>query len=597
MKKIINKILSTFVFRPSTSAKYGFAMPMILTFIVILSVVGAALIQNSIQTNGSAVLHSQVQIAHIASKAAIDYAEEQYELNSAYSGTAEQDLFVNDYYRATIEVVVLYDQSSTAKRIQGIGRVYIPETSSNAKVVRDIKSTIIRNGEVIYTLGQVDPATFNPLLWLDANEPNALYKSASSNTQTVTAQYGTSYNDIVEEGGSNAATVGNRGALSFSGDDIEMSYDGTSLGNQTAGLRFRGLNAVKATTIQNAYIQFTTDETKSAGVVQLQVEGIASDDSSSWSGTYAVTNAPKTTAKIDWSPSNWNTVGSAGANERVDVTSIVQEIVNRPGWAAGNDISFSIKWVTGSGVRTAEKGQNGSNPQLFVQWAVPAGIATVSGDQIDQWYDKSGNNYTANFAYGTRPTLQTNQVNGLNAIRFSGNGTLLSSLPNTAGTELVAFMVMLPRTSSQSDARFLSLMNSVQANDNNTADGLVPFMKSSNTTTMQQYYNNVAGRTISGAIDGAWGTYSSGMSNLYTERLLKNSTPDNSGAKFGVNYTINQIYIGGRRSTASGTQYANMDVAEIIVYKRAFVCSEIQQIENYLETKYNFSYAEKIPCP
>jgi Tfp pilus assembly protein PilX len=129
----------------------GFAMPMILTFIILIGVVGTSLVQSSVQTNGSAVLHSQVQIAHIASKAAIDYAEEQYEINSSYTGTAEQDLFVNDFYRATIEVQILYNESSSAKRVQGIGRVYIPETSSNAKVVRDIKSTIITNPIIVGT--------------------------------------------------------------------------------------------------------------------------------------------------------------------------------------------------------------------------------------------------------------------------------------------------------------------------------------------------------------------------------------------------------------------------------------------------------------
>jgi len=574
----------------------GFAMPMILGLIALLSLVGVSIIQVSVQTNGSAVLHSQVQIAHIASKAAIDYAEEQYELNSGYTGTAERDLFSNNNYRATIQVVVLYNQGSSSKRVQGIGKVYIPETSSTAKVVRDIKSTIIRNGEVIYSLGQVDPATFNPILWLDANQPNALYKSAVSNTQNITALYGTSYNDIVEEGGSNATTSSNRGRLNFTGDDLEMSNDGASLGNQTTGLRFTTVNTPKSAVMQSAYIQFTTDETKSAGVVQLQVDGVASDDTSSWSGTYAVTNATKTTARTDWSPTNWNTVGSAGANERVDVTAIVQEIINRPGWVAGNDMSFSIKWITGSGVRTAEKGQNGANPQLFVQWSVPAGVASP-GDSIQQWYDKSGNNNTANFIYGTKPTLQSSQVNGLSAVRFSADGVLLSSLPNTVGTELMAFMVMKPKTGSQTDARFLSLMNSSQNNDNNTLSGLIPFMKNSSTTTLRQFYNNTAGRSISSAIDGTWATYSSNTSTLNQERLLKNSNPDNAGSSYtNVNYTINQIYLGGRRSTAAGANYADMDVAEVIVYNRAFSCVEIQQIENYLEAKYAFSYTDKNPC-
>lgn len=577
---------------------YGFAMPMVLTFIVLLSVVGAAIVQNVTQTNGSAVLHSQVQIAHIASKAAIDYAEEQYELNSSYTGTTEQDLFVNDFYRATIEVVVLYDQTSTSKRIQGIGRVYIPETSSTAKVVRDIKSTIIRNGEIIYTLGQVDPASFNPVLWLDANYAGSLYKNATSNTQTVTANYGTSYNDIVEEYGADATTTSNRGVLDFGSDDLEMANDGASKGNQTIGLRFRSVTAPQAASIQSAYIQFTTDETKQAGTVQFDVRGVASDNPSTWAGNYAVTNAPKTTANTNWSPSNWNNVGNHGANERLDVTSIVQEIVNRGGWNPGNSMAFSIDWTTGSGIRTAEKGSNGDNPQLFVQWAIPAGTASADGDSIERWYDRSGNNNTGIFTYGTRPVLKTSQINGLNAVRFSADGALLSSLatPLSSATELTVFMVMLPRTASATDARFISLMNSAQNNDTGTTNGIVPLSKSGSGTTILQRYNSSTGESISSAIDGAWGMYTSQISNSGVERLLKNSTPDNTSSVLSPTFTVNQIYLGGRRSTASGANYASMDVAEVVVYNRAFSCTEIQQVENFFEAKYGLSYGEKT-CP
>jgi hypothetical protein len=575
----------------------GFAMPMILTFIILIGVVGTSLVQSSVQTNGSAVLHSQVQIAHIASKAAIDYAEEQYEINSSYTGTAEQDLFVNDFYRATIEVQILYNESSSAKRVQGIGRVYIPETSSNAKVVRDIKSTIIRNGEVIVTAGQVDPASFDPLVWLDANEPNSLYKSVvSSNTQTINALAGTSNADVVEQRGSNASS--GAGTLLFNDPDLEMSYDGTAKGNQVIGLRFRGVTTPKNATIQNAYIQFTSDQTKQARVVQLQVQGVASDNAPTWSGTNAVSNATKTTASTNWDPPNWSNPPLSGAIERVDVTSIVQEIVNRTGWSPANAMAFSVRWLNGSGVRTARSGTSANAPQLFIQWQSGSTTPSIaSGDAVVAWYDKSGNGNNALLGYGTAPTLQTNQINGLNAIRFSANGTLLSSLPNTTDTELMAFMVMRPRTTSASSARFLSLMNSSQSSDSNTANGLVPFMRNGSATSIQQYYNNAAGRSITGAIDDTWATYSSRMSNAYSERLLKNSNPDNYGSHFSPSFTINQMYVGGRRSTSAGADYANMDVVEIIVYDRAFVCTEIQQIENYLEAKYDFSYSDKNPCP
>lgn len=576
---------------------FGFILPTVMTFIIIITLVGGSLMQSAIQVNSSAVRHTQVQIAHIASKAAIDYAEEQYELNAAYAGTDEQDLFANSHYRATIEVVVLYDQSSSAKRVQGIGRVYIPEDASAARVIRDVKSSIIRNGEVIVdTSGGVDPATYNPLLWLDANEPNTLYKTSSNNSQSIGALAGTSYYDVVEERGTDASS--SPGSLSANSSDLEMSWDGASRGNQKVGLRFRSINAPNSSTIQSAYIQFTTDETKQSGSLDLSVEGVASDNPSSWSGSYAVSSATKTTQNITWQPPNWNNVGSKGANERVDVTSIVQELVNRSGWTSGNAMAFAISHVIGSGVRTAESGTSAGAPELFIQWdSGGSPNATADGDTVQEWYDKSGNGYNAQFAYGTAPVLKLNQVNSLNAVRFSSNGALLSTLDSLSDNELVVFMVMAPRTTSAYDARFLSIMNSSQSNDSNTSNGLIPFMKSGNSTTIQQYYNNSVGRTISSAINDSWATYSSRMSSAYSERLLKNSVPDNYNNHFSVNYTVNQVYIGGRRASSTGTQYADMDVAEIIVYNKAFVCSELQNIENYLETKYNFTYTDKDPCP
>ncbi|MCA9345958.1 hypothetical protein KC960_00530 [Candidatus Saccharibacteria bacterium] len=574
----------------------GFAMPMILTFIILLSVVGIAIVQNVTQTNGSAVLHSQVQIAHIASKAAIDYAEEQFELNSSYSGTPEQDLFVNDFYRATIEVDVLYDQSSTAKRVQGIGRVYIPETSSSAKVVRDIKSTIIRNGEVIITAGQVDPATYNPLLWLDANEPDSLYKTVvSPNTQTINALAGSAYGDVVEERGSNASS--SKGSLLFGDSDLEMSYDGNTKGNQTIGLRFRSIQTPKNAVIQNAYIQFQADETKTAGVVQFEVYGVASDDPGSWSGNYAVANATKTSTILDWQPPNWNSVGSNGVNERLDVTSIVQELVNRSGWNPNNAMAFGIKWKTGSGVRTAESGTSSGGPQLFIQWdsASTASPAESDGDNVVAWYDKSGNNNDALSAYGTSPILKINQINGLNAVRFSSNGNLLSSITSNTARELTVFMIMAPNTSSSTDARFISVMSSTQ-NSDNSSSGIIPLMKSGSTTTLKQYFNGSSGRSLSSTIDGNWSEIMSRTSYSDNEWLITNSTNQSSGNSFSPNFNFDQIYIGGTRSGSTGAYYANADIAEIIIYDKKLTCLETQGVENYLEAKYGLSYSDKSPC-
>lgn len=579
----------------------GFMLPSMFMLLALIAILGATMIQTTLATQTAAVKHSYVQIAHIASKAGIDYSKEQFELLPSYNGTSEFTIINNPKYRVTIEVDVIQNISASQKRIQSYGRVYIPDTANTAAYVRDIKSTIIRSGEL-----SGDPADYNPILWLDAGANAALYKGPTTNSQTITALYGSSSADVVEEYGTDASSS-NRGRLDFSGSSLDIPCAssvppcGGSFGTQTTGLRFRNITTPNGASITSAYIQFTTQSTQSAGTLNLSVKGIAQDNPASWSGNYDVTNRAKTTATTAWTPPNWNTVNSAGVNERVDVTSIVQELVNRPGWDPNNSMSFAISYVSGSGVRKAYKGQNSNpKPSLYIQWSDPGGQeATSTGDPIERWNDISGNNNNALFAYGTRPTLQTSQINSKPAIRFSANGALLSTLsPAATGTGVTVMAVMKPRTSSATDARFVSIMNSTASVDNNNANSLSILQKSSTSTTLMQRHNNTNGETLSNSIDGNWSMFTSRVGATRSERLLKNSTPDNySDLISSVSYTADQVYIGGTRNASSGSNYADVDIAELVVYNKELSCSQLQLVELYFSQKYSISISFKDPCP
>jgi cysteine-rich repeat protein len=74
---------------------------------------------------------------------------------------------------------------------------------------------------------------------------------------------------------------------------------------------------------------------------------------------------------VAWDPPPWNSVGLEDAAQRTpDLSTIVQEIVDRPGWASGNAVAFIF---TGSGVRTAEsyEGLAAGAPLLHVAYALP----------------------------------------------------------------------------------------------------------------------------------------------------------------------------------------------------------------------------------
>jgi hypothetical protein len=78
----------------------------------------------------------------------------------------------------------------------------------------------------------------------------------------------------------------------------------------------------------------------------------------------------RTGARVAWFPAPWATVGEAGPDQRTpDITSVVQEIVSRPGWSAGNAL---VVIVTGSGKRVAESynGMSSGAPLLHVEYTV-----------------------------------------------------------------------------------------------------------------------------------------------------------------------------------------------------------------------------------
>ena len=575
----------------------GILMPFVVGFLIILTTIGATLAQTSTQTFNNSLNFSYNQIAHVASKAAIDYGEEAYELNAAYSGTPEQDLHNTDRYRSTIEVEVLYNQGSSAKRIRAIGRVYVFEPNNGtADFTREIQASIIRNGAVAG-----NPADYEPILWLDAGAASSLFSSSSSSpgSEVVDGLFGSSYDDITEERGTDAGS--SPGSLGFNSSDLELAYGGSSTGHQTIGLRFRNVNVAQGEAIDSAYIQFTTDETKQSGSVELLVEAVDSDNPSPWSGTYGVSNSAKIAQTVTWNPPDWNNVGLSGADERVDITPLVQALVNRSGWSDGNAMAFSISYVSGGGIRTAEAGSSSNPaPQLQINWSgggSGSGEAVNDGDPVGQWLDISGESNDAIRAYGVDGVLKKAQINGHDAVRFSNNTALRSALsPTVSGDGITAFVVMKPAAATAASGRFLTAQNTARTNDYGTADSAILFLRYGTGSTLAHYYDDTYGPTLTGAVDDTWSVYSSRITDLYSERLLENGADNLSNLITNVDYDLNEIFIGGARSGSTGTNFSQMDLAELIVYDDALVCSEMQQVENYLGLKYNITITDK-SCP
>ena len=141
--------------------------------------------------------------------------------------------------------------------------------------------------------------------------------------------------------------------VSLSNNDLEMvlNNEGGVTGNQTVGLRFRGVPLARGATITNAYLQFQADETNSE-TTSLTIRGQAADNAPAFvQATGNLSSRPVTAASTTWAPAAW-TMGQAGTAQRtVNIAPIIQQIVGRPGWVSGNSL---VLLITGTGKRVAE---------------------------------------------------------------------------------------------------------------------------------------------------------------------------------------------------------------------------------------------------
>ena len=149
--------------------------------------------------------------------------------------------------------------------------------------------------------------------------------------------------------------------------DLELVNDpGVAKGDQSIGMRFIKLNVPRGATITRAYLIFHVDETSSEGT-SLTLRGQAADNASGFSFKKAdVTSRPHTNASVNWSnlPA-WTSVGASVQSP--DIAPVVQEIVNRNGWAPGNSL---VLFVDGSGRRVAVsyEGSASAAPLLHIEY-------------------------------------------------------------------------------------------------------------------------------------------------------------------------------------------------------------------------------------
>jgi hypothetical protein len=188
--------------------------------------------------------------------------------------------------------------------------------------------------------------------------------------------------------GSDDAEERGNGHVSLASSDIEMVFDSSS--NQTVGLRWTGVGVPQGAVIMDAWVQFQVDEVNTVAT-SLVFSGQAADNAPTFTNSsLSISTRPQTGASVGWAPEPWTTVGARGADQRTpDLAAVIQEIVDRPGWEAGNALALI---VTGTGERTAESYDGNSNApaEIHIDYLYvplpnrpPVAVDDVAGTVVD----------------------------------------------------------------------------------------------------------------------------------------------------------------------------------------------------------------------
>lgn len=642
MMSIITKRIRN-IFSKQKSSQRGFALPTVLFLIVILSTVAYATLLQANNSLNLAYKQSYLQIARMASKSAVDYAQEQFDnsICGNYSGTAEQDLISNNRYRVTLRAEVISTSADGYEKvIKGTGSVYLPRQSETAKYVFDIRSEIVRTYATCKT-----PADFAPLLWLDASDTDTLRRSTVTTTNITPTPTTDGHgwldlllpNDSVEE----KVSDGLQGPLSWLSNDLEMhTCDGweflfilcstTGQRDLYTGLVFDNINVPQGATISSATVQFVgATPSGSGGSVTHRIKGIYKSTTNPHLNMFSsfvnnqvrtpmTTAGRHTTAYSDVSSNNF----PPGNVVNFDVTNVAQEMINNPNWdptGAGNGgrMGFGIYRVAGTGTRKTLK----DGVRLSINYTTSTITNSSNTETITEWLDKSGNGNHARTAYGNDPTRQDNQINGLPVVRFSG-GTLLSSLTTALSgkQEMTVLAVVKPSFStSDNDGRIVTGMSTTGNHDNTGSDGIMPLFRYG---TNSGFSNNYSGNGTSYRTDYTCAVACENRAYPFVSAFTLETPPTSVvgilkgegvevGNKTGISppgppspysYSIDQLYIGGRRSGSmaggSGADYFNGDYAEIVVYDKALTCRQIESLEDYLRDKWGLSASQYTStCP
>ncbi|MBI9064009.1 MAG: IPT/TIG domain-containing protein [Marinilabiliaceae bacterium] len=139
------------------------------------------------------------------------------------------------------------------------------------------------------------------------------------------------------------------GLMELTSSDLELCDIDGDFGYQYVGTRFREINIPKGAVVTKAYIQFTCDDTGS-DPCKMRIYGEAKDTGEFTDTPFSISSRTKTSANVLWDIAPWTVKDERDEAQRtVDLSEIVQEIINHKDWTEGGNMTFILSIEEGKG--------------------------------------------------------------------------------------------------------------------------------------------------------------------------------------------------------------------------------------------------------
>ena len=167
---------------------------------------------------------------------------------------------------------------------------------------------------------------------------------------------------------------------------------------QADGVRFTNVTVPKGATIVNAYLTVRArDGTTPAGGTTIY--GQAADDPATFSTAADWNGRTWTTANVSWQPSVW--VADTYYNSP-DISTVVQEIVDRSGWSSGQAMAFKLDGDEADRIYgySYDYGTGQYAPELHIEYSMYDSLTVTPGQSSDDFdHDSATWDLTTDYFY------------------------------------------------------------------------------------------------------------------------------------------------------------------------------------------------------